>query len=181
MKAKLWSALLLLGCAGALTGCGQAASAASSTNVPAVSPSPSPSPLWRAGVSFSGPVTSSTDSRKTGVSLRPPAAGQVPAVAWSTVVSTCESGDAVCERGFPLTISIARATSHSAGSLGPNNTIIPLMNDDLVYVVGQSGVPCVPVGPAGATSTPTPRTCDISNFISAKTGNVFYSARYPIN
>jgi hypothetical protein len=135
---------------------------------------PSTTSTGSAGVTYTGAITSSRTFEE-GLFISPPG-GRHPAVSWEQAYATCMDGDSVCHEKYPTHVSLALATATSAGESGPDGSIIPLMKDTLVYVLMQSDVPCLPMGPRRATS-PTVQACTTIAFVDAGSGRVIYSVQ----
>jgi hypothetical protein len=86
----------------------------------------------------------------------------------------------MCVSGSPVTVSLASATDPQAGQERTDGSIAPIMDDTLVYVMTQSGIPCSSVGPAARTTeTLATYSCTFLSFIDAQTDVLLYSVSGP--
>lgn len=150
-------------------------SSSSSSPTPSVSPT---APTWPAGACYVGDVPGPSYDSRVGVSLTTPLPNQTAEKVWTSVFASCLTGDAICDPGVAAVVSLAVATSTSAGHADPSGKLIPLMSNQLVYVLEQDGISCRAAGPAGATQTD--HLCNGLNFIDADTGAVMYSVTYTV-
>ncbi len=129
---------------------------------------------------YRGPITEHVSLKQVDIEMDVPTGK--PAVSWEQAYQNCQTGDGICDSSHPPVITLASVTAKNAGQMGEGDTIIPVMDKTLAYVVTQTGLKCLPVGPArpsGAVpSAPVAESCTLVNFIDAKTGTVLYSASW---
>lgn len=175
VKPTIWSPVLGCVLALVLASCGNP-SVKSTVLEHSASPTKIPT-----GVRYVGPITAPTSYARGVVTLSVPPLSVTPTVSWETAYASCASGNAICEPGVSMTISLASASDTRAGIARSNGSIIPVMNHTLVYVFLQNGAPCAPVGPpsSGAAGPARVLSCTILNFVDANTGAVLYSVQGP--
>jgi len=111
--------------------------------------------------SYAGAITAPISYGDTGISLTRPSSSSQPSVSWEAAFQNCSSHEAICDPSSPITISLASATEKQAGQQNADGSLVPIMDNTLVYVISQSAVPCRPVGPArptGNTGNPVGNT-----------------------
>jgi hypothetical protein len=144
---------------GALAGCGPSAGQTQSLP-PAV---------------YGGPVTTKIQYENAGIVLDVPNT-TATGVSWLQAYDNCRTGDAVCDLTRSPTILLASATTLNSGDIQADGSIRPGVENQLVYVIGWSGVACpAPAGPAHSESESV--ACQIVNLIDAQTGRVLYSVQ----
>lgn len=167
--------LLLTACASAPLTLSNGGPAASSTSAAAGSSSGGAPVL--APLTDEGRLTAPTTYEQSGISLAPPLSGDAPSVTPQAAYNDCLSGDAICSPGISPTIVLARVTDMHSGTQGPDGSLIPLMNNRLVFVLRFDGEMCVPAGVLPGSPAPQPQPCSAVNFIDAATGAVIYSVQ----
>ena len=136
------------------------------------SPTATPAPSHSGTPTYLGPVTATVTNTETGVTTAPPAGAQ-PKLSWQEAYGACGTGQAVCNAGTP-TISLASVTIASAGSAGPNGTVIPLSKGVLAYVMRWTGYTCSRVGPPNGKQR-GPEPCSLLSIVDADTGDPIYA------
>jgi hypothetical protein len=132
---------------------------------------------------YLGPITASFDYKNVNILVTPPGA-LTPGISWQKAYDTCASGESVCLPGVNPIITLALATSPTAGSALPDGSIDPLMNNTLVYVMKWVNEPCVPKGgpprgPGEVAISPTPLPCTLIAFVDATSGKNIYGTEGP--
>ncbi len=110
---------------------------------------------------YAGAITAPISYGDTGISLAVPPSSSQPSVSWEAAFQNCSTHQAICSPSSPITISLASATEKQAGQQNADGSLVPIMDNTLVYVISQSAVPCRPVGPArptGNNGNPTGNT-----------------------
>ncbi len=127
---------------------------------------------------YVGPMAEAATLDHGGLILKPPARSDTPMASPETAYETCLSGESLCGSKTGPTISLAVVTTPSAGTAGPSGTVVPLIDNELVYVMTWTDYQCVPAGPVrpSGSGSEKPQTCTVLNFISAATGKTLYSA-----
>lgn len=130
---------------------------------------------------YTGPIASDKNYVEPGIYLQPPQSSSSPSASYNDAFSDCTTGANICAPGYPISISLAVATDDQAGQEGASGSIIPVMNATLVYVVSQTGIPCIPVGPGGGGSSTTIPTyhCTVLEFVDANSGKALYAVSSP--
>jgi len=139
-------------------------------------------PVVLGSATFAGPIKAPVRYPNSGITLTVPAANAAAqaTASWSDAYANCMSGAAICDATKPPTIALATATVDKAGTEGVNGSVVPLLNDTLVYVLSWIGVPCSPVGgPPGANSSAQKFSCTLLNLVDAKSGKVLYTVESP--
>ena len=132
------------------------------------------------GSSYAGPIPRAVTYSETGISLTVPPAAAKPGVTWQTALDNCFTSGGICSPDLPATVSLAVATDRQAGQGPPNGSIAPVMDNTLVFVVAQSGEPCVSSGPPGSSqNTAQTSSCTILDFFRADTGAEAYAVSGP--
>jgi hypothetical protein len=128
---------------------------------------------------YVGPITNPVTYPGAGISLEAPTNPSQASVSWEAALRNCSSRG-MCVSGSPVTVSLASATDPEAGQARPDGSIAPIMENTLVFVMTQSGIPCSPVGsPARATTTPATYACTFLSFVDARTDQLLYSVSGP--
>lgn len=148
--------------------------------------SPSTTVLRNTVVRYWGPIAKSyTDN--AGLELVPPPAGAEPDISWQEAATPCVAGTGTNNCAPPTDpedVFLASGTETKAGEAGPNNSIVPVMDRTLVYVIAER-IQCLPAGPAPSpgqqpsTTAISPSTCLYLTFVDAHTDRGLYAKDSP--
>ena len=139
------------------------------------------SPTAPAAPVYAGPIATAEKIDNDAIVLMPPTNPKSAVISPLSAYLVCSNGTGVCGNNSAASISLATVTTLKAGEPGENGTIIPLINNALVYVLRWKGEPCSPAGVTpGAPSAP-PRTyaCGIVDFVDAVSGRSLYALEGP--
>ena len=161
--------------------------AAVTSTTPAPPRTPSTTVVRNTLLRYWGPITG-TYADGGGLQLSAPGSGVTPRVTWQEAAQPCNrsTGTNNCAaQTIPEDVFLAVGTETNSGQTGPGGSIIPVMDNTLVYVIAEtfsctspSGGPNGP-GPTSLTTTPRVYSCVSLDFVDADTGRGLFGMDSP--
>ncbi len=115
---------------------------------------------------------------QAGITLRVPAASQVPAASVSDALATCNEGTSPCNAGVPE-ISLFAMSDNQMASIGADGTTTPRYQNVLVWALTWHDADCLVMGPPNRSAASSKFVCDHVVFVDAASGKYLFSYTGP--